>query len=189
MLIFVENPGLINESRIRLPEYNLSYREVEEGIVRACADILPIDKEGNLLLARRSEKVKLIAGKYWVFGGRLGAFQLPLQAAHEYANSDLSLAIPVDRFHYVECYQLLWGPEVLRHDNTCWYYVKLSDEEIAGIKLSDEYVNSSLRKFSLDEAVNSRIHPAIVNAFQKILGVPITISDAPYHVCSQQDFN
>jgi len=118
------------------------YAKVLDNVVIACVDCILVNKDGEMLLGKRTFEPQ---PDWWIVGGRMQPGESFELAATRILKRELSLAIAPSRFHYLATYSFVWArraespQENGSHTISIIMVAQLKDAEIAKITPNKEH--------------------------------------------------
>ncbi len=169
--IYIENGHQIKGVYLKTPLYSKAL----ESMIVVCSDIMIFNrKEKSVYLAKR--QVEPMKG-WWEIGGRRFAGETALEAAVKNFTRETTLKISPSRFKFITTIENIWQKrkekpiKIGKHDLVFIFAVNLNKKEIkiASENLNTkEYYSNSLEKFDKKRLLKEKIHPALVEIYDKI---------------------
>ncbi len=140
-----------------------------------CVDIVPFNAtEQVIYLAKRA--VYPMKG-YWWFGGGINPVENYLAAVTRKLKEETNTVISTDRIYYVSCERWVWerrkqAPQEAGSDGTSYIFAfEPTQEELGNLgknMVESEYEPGSLQKFSRNDLLQAKLHPAILAIYDLI---------------------
>ncbi|MSU74705.1 NUDIX domain-containing protein [Candidatus Kaiserbacteria bacterium] len=177
--LYIEDPHFVKPRKF-LPDDR--YAEAMEALVIVCADVMFINRDRRtvLLVWRRA---KPLPG-WWFIGGRIYAGEEERHGAGRVMERETKLSVAPERLAFLNmhryiCAEREQNPQHVGSDTLAYMFaVELTDEErsVTARHLDqNEYDGSKgLREFSRRDLVEEKVHPAVVDAYDRLFGSPTT---------------
>ncbi|MFH0806307.1 MAG: NUDIX domain-containing protein [Candidatus Brennerbacteria bacterium] len=170
---FVEDPSHTME-RVYLSTG--VYAEAMRAFIVACADVVIVDRARKTFwLTQRRHRPMM--GIWWIGGRRYTGEDAVTSARRAFAR-ETKMELPPERFHFLTIYEYHWKDREEQPQNAgshtlaYLFTVELSEGERAQISRSldaEEYTEGSgLTEFTREDMVAKNIHPAILDAYDRI---------------------
>ena len=169
--IYIENNHQIKSTYLE----NEIYLKAMESMIVVCSDIMIINrKEKAVYLVKR--RVKPMQG-WWQIGGRRFAGETARETAVKNFLRETSLKINPSRFKFITTIENIWQSKkekpikTGKHDLIFVFTVDLNKKEIKMVSKNldpKEYCQNSLEKFSRKRLLKEKIHPALIEIYDKI---------------------
>lgn len=142
------------------------YAEILDGIVFCCADIIILNPNDEILMARRTyEPAK---DTLWIVGGRMRFGESFQQAAGRNLKREMGIDVDPTRFKPFTTQNYVWGqraqPPVENgsHNVSVIHLLRLAWEEIAQLAPNEEYAGNLIWRKLIDVLVSKTDHPAMI---------------------------
>lgn len=169
--IYIENKHQIKNVYLE----NKLYLKAIGSMIIVCSDIMIFNpEEKTVYLAKR--RVKPMQG-WWEIGGRRFTGETSLEAAVRNFTRETTLKIRPSRFKFITTIENIWKDrkekpiKIGKHDLIFVFAVKLNKKEIKIVSEnldSREYYPNSLEKFDKKRLIEEKIHPALIEIYNKI---------------------
>lgn len=143
------------------------YAELLDNVTVPCTDIVVLDANANVLLARRAYEPAI--NLLWNQGGRIMRGRHPRANAQLILKRELGMMLPLGRFHYfgANSFMCVWRAQPPQkngsHTAAFFFYVVLTEEEKTLVCAGSEYAQGSEAWYSLaDVGENFDLHPSII---------------------------
>jgi len=178
--VFSKEPSLyrqrgathFNKTRLSDKEYS----KITQSMIIVCTDALIINRnKKTVFLAKR--RAKPATGEWWYIGGRTFAGETFGKSVQRCFKRETGLIIPVSKFKFINIQNFIWAERqqhpqnIGTHPISFAFAVELTKKELAKISGSldkKEYAGSGLKEFSRNELVKQRVHPAIIEGYDRI---------------------
>jgi len=153
------------------------YAKITQSLVIACTDALIIDrKKQTVFLAKR--RAKPAANKWWYIGGRTFAGETPKESIQRCFKRETKLKLPICRFKFINtqvfiCNERQQYPQNLGyHAISFAFIVELTSKErikvASSLDTAEYQTGFGLKEFSRKELVEERVHPAILESYDRV---------------------
>lgn len=169
--IYIENGHQIKNIYLK----DKLYSKAMESMIIVCSDAMIFNrKEKTIYLAKR--RVEPMIG-WWEIGGRRFAGETALEAAIRNFRRETSLEIKPSRFKFITIIENIWqrkkeNPKKTgKHDLIFIFSTELNKKEISVVSKNldpKEYYLNSLEKFDRKRLLKEKIHPALIEIYDKI---------------------
>ncbi len=156
------------------------YAKIMQSLIIVCTDALIIDcKKQTIFLAKR--RAKPAAGEWWYIGGRTFAGETFKESVQRCFKRETKLKLPISRFKFINTQVFIFNerqqyPQNLGyHAISFVFVVELTSKErikVASSLGTAEYkTGTGLKKFSRQELVKERVHPAIIESYDRVFKI------------------
>lgn len=168
-------PGIPRFKQIHFTEKE--YSKITQSMIIVCTDALIINRsKKTVFLAKR--RAKPAAGEWWYIGGRTFAGETFEASIQRCFKRETGLKIPASRFKFINTQVFIFNERQQKPQNLGYhaigfdFIIELTPKE--RIKISSsldtaEYKEGvGLKEFSRKELVKNRVHPAILESYDRI---------------------
>lgn len=176
--ISYRQPGIFRFNPIQFTEKE--YAKIIQSLVIVCTDALIIDrKKQTIFLAKR--RAKPAAGKWWYIGGRTFAGETFKESVQRCFKRETKLKLPTSRFKFINTqvfifnerqqYPQNFGYHAIGFDFTVELTLKERAKASSSLDKAEYKTGTGLKEFSRQELIKERVHPAIIENYDRVFKI------------------